>query len=532
MEVRSGENETGELPVNTPGRGGRRLAVLKALSLLALLGVIAYGLITDGGLYFEEDWLPVAAGVLGFTLLTLLVRGYYSDVPRVGWVLVCLLGALVFVKGVSLVWTVSETLTVQELLRSAMYLAVFAVSLAAITRQRQMEPLVDGMMLLIAPLAGYGLLQKVDPVEFPIESVSPGRIASTLDYANTFAMVVTLGIMLGLARLGSLRNPFARGVYAAVLLCLCAALFFTFSRGGFVSLGVGLLAFFVLASDRLQGLANLLLFSGPLLWLLYRTRSHEALYSSESPEQASLAAGSAFLTDLIIAAAVALALQTAYAFASRSYGLDRGTRRLLGAGALVAVVLLSGAGAYAALGPGSPLGTSGGGTGGAQGMQERLTSLDSLRYTYWRVGLEAWREQPLTGTGAGTFQYTWLQERPVASGVKQIHNLYLEQGTETGVFAFASMICFALVLALYTAASALRTPGGGPGGPEGTRRTLLAGLTAAIVVYLVSSALEWHWYIPASTLIFFVLAGAAVKYAAFPVSGKTGGPGNHESPES
>jgi hypothetical protein len=33
-------------------------------------------------------------------------------------------------------------------------------------------------------------------------------------------------------------------------------------------------------------------------------------------------------------------------------------------------------------------------------------------------------------------------------------------------------------------------------------------------VYLVSSALEWHWYIPPSTIYFFILAGVAVKLTA------------------
>lgn len=514
MDVRS-ESKAGESAQIRRGSGGRRLAVFKALALLALLAVTAYGML-GGGLYFEEEWLPVAAGILGLALLTLLVRNYYADVPKVGWVLIGLLGALVAVKGLSLIWTISESLTVRELLRSAMYLATFAVSLAAVSFRRQVEPLVDGMVLVITPVAGYGLLQKINPVEYPIEGVAPGRIASTLEYANTFAVIAALGIMLGVARLGSLRNPAARGAYAALVLGLCVALFFTLSRGGFVSLGVGLIVFFAVSSDRLQGLANLLLLSAPLLWLLYRTRSHEALYQETAPEEASLAAGSALLTDLVVAAVVAFGLQAIYAYVARRYGIDRGTRKLLGAGAVAAVVLLSGVGGYAAFGAvsGAPAGPSGG-EGAPSGVQERLTSLDSLRYTYWKVGMEAWLEQPLTGTGAGTFEYTWLQERPIDTGVKQIHNLYLEQGTETGIFAFAAMIGFAAVLTLYTAASALRTPTGGPGEEGSGRRTLLAGLSGAIAVYLFSSALEWHWYIPASTLIFFILAGVAAKYASF-----------------
>ncbi|CAN5726225.1 hypothetical protein BH20ACT11_BH20ACT11_16410 [soil metagenome] len=489
---------------------GRRLVAFKALALLALLAVTAYGMF-DGGLYFEEKWLPVAAGILALSLVTLFVRGYYSGVPKAGWLLIGLLGALVLVKGLSMIWTISPSLTIQELLRSAMYLATFAVALAAVSYRRQAAPIVDAICLVIAPVAGYGLLQKIYPASFPVSATSPDRIDSTLEYANTFAMVVALGIMLGLARMGSLRSPLARAVYAALLLCLCAALFFTFSRGGFAALGLGVAVFFVLCGDRLRSLANLLLLSLPALWLVYRTQDHAALYQSGAPQAEQLAAGGALLTDLLIAAAAAFVLQLAYSMVAMRRGLQSGARRALGALAVVGVVALVGVGGFAALGAVS----DSGGEGATSGVQERLTSLDSLRYTYWKVGLEAWREQPLTGTGAGTFEYTWLQERPIDTGVKQIHNLYLEQGTETGIFAFAAMLGFALVLPLYIGTAALRMPGGGPGEPESGRRTLLAGLAAAIVVYLFSSVLEWHWYIPASTLIFFILAGVAVKYASF-----------------
>ncbi len=54
-----------------------------------------------------------------------------------------------------------------------------------------------------------------------------------------------------------------------------------------------------------------------------------------------------------------------------------------------------------------------------------------------------------------------------------------------------------------------------------------------MVVYLVSSVVEWHWYLPAATLFFFVLAastvrlaretGAPPKAAAGPADETTGG---------
>ncbi|MGI8540234.1 MAG: O-antigen ligase family protein, partial [Rubrobacteraceae bacterium] len=119
-----------------------------------------------------------------------------------------------------------------------------------------------------------------------------------------------------------------------------------------------------------------------------------------------------------------------------------------------------------------------------------------------------WMNHLLTGSGAGTFSFIWLQNRPVPSGVRQVHNLYLEQGVETGLVAFLALIAFVAVLVGYTARAAWNA--------RGDRKILLSGLLATCLVYLISSAIEWHWYIPPSTILFFVIAAITAKLATMP----------------
>ena len=492
-------------------RPGRLLAIFKAVVLLALVATAAYGMI-DEGLYSAELWLPVAAGVLALLLVTLFVRGYYQEVPLAGWIMVAFLAVLVGVKGLSMAWTISETETVDEVLRSSMYLAVFLMGLAALTSERQVGPLMDIAVLMITAVAGYGLLQKTSPVEYPIMSIDGVRIDSTLGYANAVAVIVGMGVALALARMTAVRNALLRGLYAALTLAFLVALYFTVSRGGIGSLGVGLVSLFVLTGNRLQMLANLLLLSVPGVWLLWQVQSLEGLMRADISEQQRIAEGAALRTDLILALAAAFVLQAGYAFLANRYELMPLGRRVIGALALFGAVLAVGAGAFAMMNS----------YGGISQTYERLVSnpnqtetatqrLASLslgyREDYWRVGWEAWKEHPLTGTGAGTFQYTWLENRPGLQGVKQVHNLYLEQGTETGVFAFLALVGFVVALVGYSARATWRSQGG-------ERRLLLAGLVSALVVYLVSSFLEWHWYIPGSTLIFFFLAAITANFAS------------------
>jgi hypothetical protein len=493
-------------------RPGRLLAVFKGLVMLALLAATAYGML-DAGLYRDELWLPVAAGVLALLFVTLFVRGFYWDLPSVGILLVGLLAVLVAVKGLSMVWTISETETIKETLRSSMYLAAFLMALAALTSGRQVGSLIDASVFMVAAVAGYGLLQKISPIEYPVRSLDGIRMDSTLQYSNTTAVILAMGVVLALARLGTLRSFALRGLYAAITLSFFIALYLTVSRGGIGSLGIGLIVLVVITSGRLRMLADLLLLSLPGAWLWWQMQSLPGLLGTGVSRQQKIADGTLFRNDLIVALIVAFVLQAAYAILMNRYELSPVLRRRLGilvvAGGVLAVV----SGAFVVVdgygGPGQAYSTLLGDAKETGNAGQRLATLDiSSRGDYWRVAWEAWKERPLTGTGAGTFQYTWLEDRPGFKGVKQVHNVYLEQGTETGLFAFVALLGFVVVLVGYTGRATWRS------GPQGERRLLLAGLGSALMVYLVSSAFEWHWYLPASTLFFFILAAVAVKFAS------------------
>jgi hypothetical protein len=493
-------------------RPGRLLAVFKGLLMLALLTVTAYGML-DTGFYRDELWLPVAAGILALLFVTLFVRGFYWDLPSVGILLVGLLAALVAVKGLSMVWTISETETIKETLRSSMYLATFLMALGALTSGRQVGPLYDFSVVMVAAVAGYGLLQKISPIEYPVRSLDGVRMDSTLEYSNTTAVVLGMGVVLALARMSTLRNFVLRGLFAAITLSFLIALYLTVSRGGVGSLGMGLIVLFVFGSGRLRMLTDLLLLSLPGAWLWWQMQSLPGLLGIGVLRQQKIADGVAFRNDLIVALLVAFALQAAYAFLANRFELAPAARRWFGIFVVAGGVLAIVSGAFVVIdrygGPGQALAALQGNEDETGNAGQRLASLDiSSRGDYWRVAWEAWKEHPFTGTGAGTFQYTWLEDRPDFKGVKQVHNVYLEQGTETGLFAFLAFLGFAAVLVGHTGSAAWRS------GQQGERRLLLAGLGSALVVYLVSSAFEWHWYIPASTLFFFILAAVAVKFAS------------------
>jgi O-antigen ligase len=358
-------------------------------------------------------------------------------------------------------------------------------------------------------------LQKVRPVEYGITSIDGIRVDSTLDYANTAAMMLGVGVALALARMTSSRNPLIRGLYAAIALCCVAVLFLTASRGGIFSLGIGVLAFVAITPDRLQALFSVFLLAIPGVALVLRMQSLDGLLEVGASEAQKVADGSAFGVYLLIAATFAFILQAVYAFLMGQYELTALSRHCFNilAGVLAVLIVVTSVSLtmsrYGGVGKAYESLVEDPDNNGNIG--QRLTSLSiGYREDYWKVGWASWKQNPLTGTGAGTFQFTWLKERDSDTGVKQIHNLYLEQGTETGVFAFAALLGFVGLLVGYTIRATLKS------GLDGERRVLLAGLVSALLVYLISSVIEWHWYIPASTMYFFILAAVAVKLAASP----------------
>ena len=93
----------------------------------------------------------------------------------------------------------------------------------------------------------------------------------------------------------------------------------------------------------------------------------------------------------------------------------------------------------------------------ARGRRERarLSSLDSMRYEYWRVALDTFADHPLVGTGSGGFRVEWLRERPEKDASGEAHSLYLETLAELGLAGAAALLVMLVGLGL-SARRALR----------------------------------------------------------------------------
>ncbi|HEU0336973.1 MAG TPA: O-antigen ligase family protein [Gaiellaceae bacterium] len=121
------------------------------------------------------------------------------------------------------------------------------------------------------------------------------------------------------------------------------------------------------------------------------------------------------------------------------------------------------------------------------------------RREYWQAALDGWRDRPLLGSGAGTWERSWLELRDVAFPARDAHSLYVEALSELGPLALA-LIAALLVPPLVAAGRARTTPGAAAG-------------TASFAAVAVHLAVDWDWELPAVVLA-GLFPGAALLVAA------------------
>ncbi len=141
------------------------------------------------------------------------------------------------------------------------------------------------------------------------------------------------------------------------------------------------------------------------------------------------------------------------------------------------------------------------------------------RHDFFRVAFDAFEEKPLLGIGAGTYRFAWDRHRTIKQPVLDAHSLYLESFAELGVVG--GLIVLALVGGLlWTAFAAWRAA------PH-PQRERYAVLFAAMLAFAVGAGIDWFWEIAAFGAVFVLAAGVTVaaRCAQLAPAGVPGGSG-------
>jgi O-antigen ligase len=119
------------------------------------------------------------------------------------------------------------------------------------------------------------------------------------------------------------------------------------------------------------------------------------------------------------------------------------------------------------------------------------------RFDYWRAAGQATAEQPVFGSGPGTFQRPYARlKAPDAEMARLVHNDYLEQFSDSG---FIGGICYAAWIGLLLAILGRRV--------WGMRDAAPFAIFAGLLGWFAQGLSEFSLYVPALAWTAFCLAG-------------------------
>jgi O-antigen ligase len=472
--------------------------------------VASLGLMNGG--YFPTSWGWGAlaslwiAGVV-FVLSERLGLGRY-DVALLGG-----LGAFVLFTGASWWWSESSPAAARELERGIL---TFAGVLAAILlARRRARPLLGGVAAAIAVTTSYGLATRLFPAQLgSFDPIAGYRLADPLGYWNALGIFAAIGTLLALGFAARGQTVASRALGSGAPVLLIPVLYFTFGRGPWLALGIGLVVAVVVDRRRLQFISAALLlmpFFGAAVWLCTRA---PALNRRAATLTSAVSEGRHLALLLLALAAGAMAAGVMIQFAERRVVASRQLRRAY-VGALVILLLIGIGAVFARYGSPQNIASRSYRAFKAQpvkvqagdNISQRLFSLSADgRLPQWRVAIDDYAAHPWLGSGAGTYELSWLKDRPGSGKVRNAHSLYLEVLAELGPIGLV-LLLFALAVPVFAAIKV-------------RRQALVPVALGAYVAYLVHAGVDWDWEMPAVTIA-ALLCGVAILVTARNAEGRS-----------
>jgi hypothetical protein len=473
------------------------------IALFAFLTVASVGA-ADGG-YYATSWGWTAMVLAWIASLTLLGR----SLIRISRLEVVVFGAVIAFAAwtaLSLEWSESRTQTGLQFERTLVYVAAIGAAIV-IVQTTSYRALIGGVWAGITVTCGYGLLTHLFSGLFPLQpTIAGNRLEEPIGYWNSLGLTAAIGCILALGLAVYAQSFVVRAAAAASLVPLSVTLYFTFSRGSWLALGVGIVVLIALDPHRLRLAVGFLAASSWAIAGVLLASRESSLTAVGALGPHAVVQGRHLAGVLVLLAAAAMVCVLPLGRLATQFErprLERGFSVLVVIVALVAVL-----GVFAKFG--SPITIAKTGWHSFQAAPARdTTSLNTRLFSFsgsdraelWRVAIHDVKAHPLLGSGAGTYEEVWLADRRITTQVVNAHNLYLETLAELGPVGLA----FLLVVLIAPLVAAVRA----------RRRPLVPVAAAAYLAFLVHASVDWDWQIPSVTLA-ALFTGAAIFAAARP----------------
>jgi hypothetical protein len=473
---------------------GRRGDLLARLAVFATAGgtVIAYAL--PGGAYdivVRQEYGLVIWAVVAFGFaFGLLPRARPSRATLL--VLAALLAYTAWV-GISLAWSESAERTTAELARSLDYLGL-CVLFASVIDRRLWRAAITGLGAGALIVCAVAVASRLFPSAFPANVVGVAfdtdRLSYPFGYWNTVAAWGAMSIALALSWSANDGSRLRRMLMLGGAPVAGTMVYLSYSRAGVAGAAVAVVAAVGLSRHRWTAAINAAIAGAGTALAIAVIRTHvQIAHGSGSRGFGAVLAALVFASLLC-----SLGAWLCMAVGTDRWRLSQTSFRVIGTACAI-VVLVAGV----AFGPGlasrvwhqfrnpalPPAGSN---------PTERLTTLSGTRYNLWAVAVDAFTARPLTGTGAGTYQFWWDRHERDSESVINAHSIWFETMAELGVPGLIAIVAFlgsAVALLLSVRRRSRR------------RKSAAASTaaTAAFIVFLLHASVDWMWQSTAVTIL-------------------------------
>lgn len=471
--------------------------------------LLIVGLALEGG-GFEVGGRHTAGLAAWLVVVGLLVLGAASaaTLARPVYWAAGLIGGLALFSALSSLWSGSIELSVIEADRVLVYLGVFLAAFLIAQTEERRQRFAEGIAVAVALVALLGLGNRLLPHALDLsDSLGTGsRLRYPLGYWNANGAICGIAVAMLLWTSRRAASNALRWISVAAIPAVLLTLYFTFSRGGLIALVVASGCLLVLSRDRLWLLGTLAIGALGALPAVLAVQARDSL-TENLASQATVDQGATVFFILLAGIALTLLLFAGLRrlearggeMTSRALTLSR-DRVLLRRLALLAAVLAIGVAIAVGGRAWDQFSSSDIQVSSQQG---RFTDFSGTgRGEFWRVAIDAFGEEPLQGHGAGTYQFSWAQDRSIDAPVHNAHSLYLE--------AFAELGLVGGVLVIALVASLLWFGFGAWRAAAEPERDRYAVLLAAMLAFAIGAGADWFWEIAALGVVFFLAAGVLV----------------------
>jgi O-Antigen ligase len=468
------------------------------------------------GAYFSQSWGWVALAFLVPTSLLLIVDGVNAP-GRLRWLFAALMAGFGVWIALSATWSISSAASVREVERMLVYVAL-ALAVALVLRRGDGPAVLAGIVMGVGLICTYALGTRLLPDRLHTydATINSYRLAAPLGYWNSLGLLSSMGVLLAVGFVAHARRTPQALASALAIPVAFTTLYFTFSRGAWAALALGLLAAVAVDPRRIRLLWTSLAVFLPAALVIAYASTLDALTSEGAPQAVATRQGHRLALVMCATVAATVLLAWAARWLSRRIEVSGRERRrfdiaLLSVAAAVVVVALIVAGGPLTAFDNIRDRFNAEPTAGGVDLNNRLFSVSGNgRSAQLRVAWNAGRDRPLIGNGSGTFEYIWYQHRPDLLVVRDAHSLYVETFAELGVVGVALLVAVLLVLVV--------------GAIRARRMRFAAASFGAFVAWSAAVAVDWHWEMVGVTLTALLAGAVGVVSAERGVPGRLRGP--------